>query len=443
MNDQVVATGEEKEENIHEGNVTKGRVMPAIDLLGFDYTDNQVHMPNDAHWLQHDDEGNPIVHRHDDIIELLKDKRLMRSPMGEDYADSLEKVFPNLHWMFTFSPSENSEIGDPKAHRQSRQFFNLAFSKTSLEGWYREIETVGEEFAKRLFENKGVVNLYEELRTYPFTVSTKIFGIDMTEQQIKDFQHAAMIFLSSYGLIYSQKVDKDYIVKTAVAAEESISWARELFANWFSNAEKLAETNPSIKNFVDAYNASEFNDDQKLAALVSILAASADTTATTSCLFIRSLLRHPEKIGELKAAIANGDEALLDRATWELIRYDGASSGILRFPKEDIAYKDTVFKKDQMVFLANMMADSDGTFYPNPRVLDFNRENSDKLLDFGFGVRTCPGKFLAHKELKEFLRGVIRYIPEGTTLVDQGKTTYETRHYIVRFIKDCSIEIPG
>jgi len=413
-----------------------------FNLLGHQYTDNQYAVPASEHWLLRDIEDKPVVHRHEDVMAILRDSRFMRSPVGEEYAEDLKQVYPNLFWMLENSPSENSELGDPEQHKKSRQFFNMAFSKASLENWYEQIELVGRDYAQRLWSCKGRVNLYDVLKTYPFTVSTKIFGIDFTEEQIVQFQAYAGDFLSAYALVYSENIDPQYIANQAEKAERAIEGSRALFADWFQSAEAQAEENPAIKNFIDAYNASDFDDEQKLAALISILVASADTVGVTSCLMMRTLLRFPERVAELKEAISNGDEALLDRATWEIIRYDAASCGIMRFPKEDVEYKGVVFQKDQMVFLSNLMADRDEAFYPDPLTLNFHRDNSDRLLEFGFGMRSCPGKFLAHKELKELLRNTVKLMPEGTQLINEGDAEWESRHYIVRFLKQLLIYIP-
>jgi cytochrome P450 len=420
-----------------------------IDPIAYPYTDHQIPFPNNSPWLIKDVEGQHVVYQFEDVQALTRDPRLLRSPATDDDMEAIKDIYPNLYWIFNNSPIENSEVQDEDEHKRVRKFFNMAFSKSALEKWHKAIEQTAEQYIKEISLQRGEFNFYESIRTFPIKVAFNLLKIDYDHELADRFQRLFTQFLSSYTLSYSTRVDQQYMNELIAEGDKALGLARETFGNWLdedsidAGSVKVGsikvDSDSYINELIEANRACGFNHEQKIAGLVSILAGSADTVAITICLFVRSLLRNPSTFEQLKTMVKRNDEQALDKAIWELIRFDAASKGVIRFIREDFDYKDHHFKKGEMVFLSNLLADRDPAQFENPEQIDLTRDNAKQTLQFGFGLRSCPGKNLAHKELKELVRQLVHHVGDRLYLVNDGEAEWEPRHYLVRLLKTLTV----
>ncbi|MFC7846527.1 cytochrome P450 [Streptomyces sp. NPDC057382] len=145
--------------------------------------------------------------------------------------------------------------------------------------------------------------------------------------------------------------------------------------------------------------------DGLIAMALILLVAGHETTANMISLGTFTLLRHPERLAELRA-----DPALVPDAVEELMRLLSIADGMLRVAVDDIEVAGTTIRRGQGVVFATSVINRDESVYPDPDTLDWNRSTRHHVA-FGFGIHQCLGQNLARAELEIALRGLLERLP--------------------------------
>ncbi|MFF2568894.1 cytochrome P450 [Streptomyces sp. NPDC058084] len=147
-------------------------------------------------------------------------------------------------------------------------------------------------------------------------------------------------------------------------------------------------------------------DREELVQLASILlVAGHETTANMISLGTYTLLRHPDRLAELRA-----DPALVPTAVEELLRFLSIADGMLRVAREDVEVGDTVIRAGEGVVFSTSVINRDDAVYPEPDSLDWARSARHHVA-FGFGIHQCLGQNLARAELEIALGTLLRRLP--------------------------------
>ncbi|WP_340374248.1 cytochrome P450 [Streptomyces sp. SS7] len=145
--------------------------------------------------------------------------------------------------------------------------------------------------------------------------------------------------------------------------------------------------------------------DGAIALAVILLVAGHETTANMISLGTYTLLRHPERLAELRA-----DPALLPAAVEELMRMLSIADGLLRLATEDIEVGGTTIRAGDGVVFATSVINRDESAYPAPDTLDWHRSARHHVA-FGFGIHQCLGQNLARAELEIALGTLLARLP--------------------------------
>jgi pentalenic acid synthase len=147
-------------------------------------------------------------------------------------------------------------------------------------------------------------------------------------------------------------------------------------------------------------------DRDHLVSLATILlVAGHETTANMISLGAYTLLRHPDRLAELRA-----DPALMPAAVEELMRMLSIADGLLRIAVEDIEVDGTTIRAGEGVVFATSVINRDEDVYPEPDELDWHRPARHHVA-FGFGIHQCLGQNLARAELEIALRTLFERLP--------------------------------
>ncbi|MFC9392899.1 cytochrome P450 [Streptomyces sp. NPDC057027] len=145
---------------------------------------------------------------------------------------------------------------------------------------------------------------------------------------------------------------------------------------------------------------------QELVQLATILlVAGHETTANMISLGTYTLLRHPERLAELRA-----DPTLVPTAVEELLRFLSIADGLLRVAREDIDVEGTVIRAGEGVVFSTSVINRDAAAYSDPDALDWARSARHHVA-FGFGIHQCLGQNLARAELEIALGSLLRRLP--------------------------------
>jgi pentalenic acid synthase len=149
----------------------------------------------------------------------------------------------------------------------------------------------------------------------------------------------------------------------------------------------------------------ELDREGLIAMALILLVAGHETTANMISLGTFTLLRHPERLAELRA-----DPRLLPAAVEELMRMLSIADGMLRLAVEDIEVAGTTIREGEGVVFATSVINRDETVYPEPDTLDWSRPARHHVA-FGFGIHQCLGQNLARAELEIALHSLFDRLP--------------------------------
>jgi cytochrome P450 len=146
------------------------------------------------------------------------------------------------------------------------------------------------------------------------------------------------------------------------------------------------------------------SEDEVIGTAMTVFLGGLDSVTNLMSFTIRHLADHPEARRRL---IENPE--IIPRAAEEYIRRHGLAMSA-RVLKEDVTRKGVTMKKDDMVLVIDALAAIDERAYPDPMVIDFDR-NTETHDTFGNGVHKCVGEHLARMELAVFIEEWLRRIP--------------------------------
>ncbi|MET7689357.1 cytochrome P450 [Streptomyces sp. NPDC005483] len=149
----------------------------------------------------------------------------------------------------------------------------------------------------------------------------------------------------------------------------------------------------------------ELSRAELIALAIILLVAGHETTANMISLGTYTLLRHPDRLAELRA-----DPALIPNAVEELMRMLSIADGLLRVAVEDIEVAGTTIRAGEGVVFSTSVVNRDEGVYAAPDTLDWHRPARHHIA-FGFGIHQCLGQNLARAELEIALRTLFDRLP--------------------------------
>lgn len=107
------------------------------------------------------------------------------------------------------------------------------------------------------------------------------------------------------------------------------------------------------------------------------------------------------------------DRGKIPAAVEELLRYEAPSQYQVRTATRDVTYYGTTIPAGSAVLLVTGSATRDERMFPDPDVLDIDRERKMGFnLAFGYGVHSCLGAALARMESRIALNALLDLIPD-------------------------------
>jgi cytochrome P450 len=151
-----------------------------------------------------------------------------------------------------------------------------------------------------------------------------------------------------------------------------------------------------------------------------LLVAGHETTVNLIGNGMLALLRHPERLAELRA-----DPELTPRAVEEFLRFDGpVDLATFRHTTEPVEIGGTVIPPGEVVLVALASANRDPEQYPAADDLDLHRDASH--LAFGFGLHHCLGAPLARLEGDVAFRTLLARFPDLALACEPDELTWRS-----------------
>ena len=325
-------------------------------------------------WEQY---GHWCFARHDDVNNLLRDRRFGRQILHVATREELGMAEPQAH-LKAFTDHEQHSLLElePPVHTRLRGLINRAFLARHIERLRPIIVSLSNHLIDG-FEAKGEVDLLAAYATpIPVIVICELLGApaDMADQFLKwSHDHVAMY------MARRDRAIEDQAVKSVV---EFSLYMRKL----------IAEKRKSPRDDLLSQLAVANSDGQKL---------SEDELVTTAILILNA--GHEATVH----AIGNGVAAMLERGITgpvtpalieEILRFDAPLHMFTRYALEDLEFAGVKFKKGEVVGLMLGAANHDPARFDAPELFNPTRDVNPHV-SFGAGIHFCIGAPLARLEM--------------------------------------------
>jgi cytochrome P450 len=153
-----------------------------------------------------------------------------------------------------------------------------------------------------------------------------------------------------------------------------------------------------LTDLISAEEAGDKLSNEELVMMVeAVIVGGTDTTRNQLGLALALFAEHPDQWELLR-----NDPSLAPRAVEEVMRYNGAVGGTIRFASEDIEYNGVLFPKGTFMSTSMATGNFDAAVFPEPNTFNILRPPvGQPHLSLGAGIHYCLGASLARAELQE------------------------------------------
>lgn len=342
-----------------------------------------------------------FVTRHDDVKRMFNDPENASQARHEWEHFTPAKEGTMLRWL---EDKQAMGRGDPEEHLRFRGLFNGALTPRAVRRMDGQIREVVERFAAPLRNRPGeVLDLIGDFTNpIPNVVIGRIFGVNAGEDEARFREIAQQLIRGFFPFAPPEAIEA-----ANEALGEMAPWVRSMVAERRAN---LGED--LISDLLRAQERDATLDEDDIVVLVSILiGAGSETTNLGGMVQIRTLLEHPDALKRVR-----DDRSLIPNAVNEIMRFAfGGPAGMQRFAVRDFELRGKTIRKGQMLMLALGGANRDPAVFPNPDVLDIDRDTRETMV-FGHGPHYCLGANLARQEMGCMLDAALDILTPGSRL---------------------------
>ena len=341
-----------------------------------------------------------FVTRHDDV------KRLFNDPDNAAQDRSVWEHFQPAEkgTMMAWLQERGTGSRSPEEHAAFRRLFSGALTPRAVRRMDAQIREVVERFAAPLRGRAGeVIDLMGDYTNpIPNTVISRITGVPPGDDELR-FRELAQELIRGFFPFAPPEA-----MTTAEAALEEL-------APWIRTMVRERRREPREDLVSDVLRAQDegapFDEDDVVMLIAILIGAGSETTNLGGMILIQTLLQHPAQLDRVR-----NDRSLVPNAVLEIMRFAfGGPAGMPRYAARDFTLRGKRIKKGQMMMLALGGANRDPAVFPNPDVLDFERDNRE-ILVFGHGAHYCLGANLAKQEMGCMLDAALDIVTPGSTL---------------------------
>jgi cytochrome P450 len=338
-----------------------------------------------------------VVTRFEDARQALGDPRLAKDARGFARVLDRHPVPPDRRAVFAQELGRHMLSSDPPDHTRLRKLVGRAFTMRAIAGMRPRIEAVAAGLADRMAAGPAEVDLLDAFAfPLPMTVICDLLGVPDTERTA--FRGWSNTLLSSDG----------------TAAERTAAGAA--MAQYLSAlvAEKRARPGEDMLSAIVAVSedADRLSADETVSMAFLLLVAGHETTVNLIGNGVLALLRHPDRLAELRA-----DPELTPRAVEEFLRFDGpVNLATFRHTTEPVEIGGVLIPAGEVVLVALASADRDPDRFPAADELDLHRDAGH--LAFGYGLHHCLGAPLARLEGDVAFRTLLARFPDLALAVE-------------------------
>ncbi|MFE1884232.1 cytochrome P450 [Streptomyces diastatochromogenes] len=296
---------------------------------------------------------------------------------------------------------------DPPNHTRLRKLVVPSFSAKRVNAMEPHILRIAKELLDGIDGSTGPVELIEAYaKPLPVMVQSQLLGVSPDKHDA--FTHG---------------MDELTGGKNVEAAQRGLDLIKELLAEQIERKRLQPEEDLLTTLVQVAEEEGRIEEIELLAAAIQVMLAGYFGIQSMIGNCVYWLLKFPEKKAELLA-----DPSLMPAAMDEIFRFDGPQQpGSNRYATEDIEVGGGVIPKGSLVILSVSAANRDPRKFPDPDVLDFERENAAEHIAFGSGIHYCVGSRLALKVVGLATLALLQAFPQMRLAMPEEELDWELR----------------
>lgn len=333
-----------------------------------------------------------LVTRYDDVVQGLKDQRLVKDRKNAMTPEQLRK----LPWMPPmFEPLASNMLDqDAPNHTRLRGLVHQAFTSRRIALLAERAQALADSLLDAVASSGKIELIRDYALPIPVTIIAEMLGVPERDRHAFHRWSNAVVksTASRWGMLA--------LIPTVL---RFMRYIRRLVA--------LRRADPQDDLLTALVQASQAGDqlseDELVAMVLLLLIAGHETTVNLIGNGTFALLRNPQQLARLKA-----EPALIKPAIEELLRYESpVEMATERYAREDIALAGTAVPRGSLVLLVLASANRDEAQFPRAAELDITRA-PNRHLAFGQGIHYCLGAPLARLEGEIAIGTLLRRLPD-------------------------------
>jgi hypothetical protein len=347
--------------------------------------------------------GNVVaVSRYDDIKKIFRDPRTFSSNRTQGSRVTLKRASltgSDLDKYDALLRHERGQIGlqDMPGHTRLRRFVNEVFSPATIATMQDEVARTANGLLDELdLSGDGVFDLTEFSYRLPFMVVCRLLAIP--EMDILSFRNWARTLRRGLGTNW-ENLDE------AHAATRNIE---EFVHRLIADRRSAGPQDPRdvVAALVNAEVDGTHMSDQELVTMFTVMLTSGNTNDLIANAII-ALDDWPDQ-----RALLLEDRSRMRNAVEEFFRYCPSVHGVHRVAAVDCEIAGFPVRAGETVRLMVASANHDPRRFDDPERLDVTRPDARQHLDFGFGIHTCLGQWLARLNIETALAVLLERVPD-------------------------------
>jgi cytochrome P450 len=354
-------------------------------------------------WDEHDGgRGFWAITRYDDLLHVSRNVDVFSSAHGV----TLEEMDPD-----DFAARRNMLEYDPPEHTRYRRLVSKPFSRREVWSYEHAIRTLARAVVDEALTGGGTVELDfvdRVAKQLPMRMLGRLLGVpeddgpwlvergdamlgnfdpEFTEHPIDlsdTDEFRSVPFRSPAALDLFRYAEREAARRRDHPTDDVIS---DLLAPTI-DGERLTEG--EFKNF-----------------FVLLVAAGNDTTRYTMTAGMKALVERPDQLAELRDAIGRGDDALVDSAVEEILRWGTVTMHFRRTATVDTGLGGRAISAGDKVVIWFTSADYDDRVFDDPYTFDIHRSPNQHVAFGLMSPHLCLGAQLARMEIKILLQELL------------------------------------
>ena len=344
----------------------------------------------DQSWLAKTEIGYSVL-TYESVIGILRDKR-WQSAVG--FIAQLQGI---TNETFMSRRRESILSAEGEVHVRLRRLVAPAFSPRSAD----RLRPFMREVVNGLIDGVAHTGRAEVVRDicepYPIPIICELLGAPKEDWKL--FSRLATDVLRIFGSDLATELP------TIMAAQDELDeYTRGLIAE-----RRSVPLDDLLTDLISAEEAGDKLSTEELVMMVeAVIVGGTDTTRNQLGLALALFAEHPDQWELLR-----NDPSLAPRAVEEVMRYNGAVSGTVRYASEDIEYNGVLFPQGTFMSTSMATGNFDAAVFPEPNTFNILRPPvGQPHLSLGAGIHYCLGASLARAELQEAFTVLSERMPQ-------------------------------